>query len=137
MRKELGILDAARGAARGAGRRQQGAEGDQDLLALVRRAGPAGWIDSPSDHNDPRVSGRGLNMTAAESNKLRKGNRVCWRGDAADSGTISETSWDAVTITWDNGHVATVHHGDMREIQSTSSETKRRVAGLATYAVQH
>jgi hypothetical protein len=22
-----------------------------------------------------------------------------------------------VTITWDNGHVATVHHGDMREIE--------------------
>jgi hypothetical protein len=26
-------------------------------------------------------------------------------------------SWDAVTIAWDNGQVATVHHGDMREIQ--------------------
>jgi hypothetical protein len=64
------------------------------------------------------------NMTAAESKKLRKGNRVCWRGDAADSGTISGTSWDAVTIAWDNGHVATVHHGDMREIQSTSAKPK-------------
>jgi hypothetical protein len=64
------------------------------------------------------------NMTAAESKKLRKGNRVCWRNDAADSGTISGTSWDAVTIAWDNGHVATVHHGDMREIQSTSAKPK-------------
>ena len=26
-------------------------------------------------------------------------------------------SWDAVTIAWDNGHVATIHHGDTREIQ--------------------
>ncbi len=25
-------------------------------------------------------------------------------------------SWDAVTITWKNGQVARVHHGDMREI---------------------
>jgi hypothetical protein len=26
-------------------------------------------------------------------------------------------SWNAVTIAWDNGQVATIHHGDMREIQ--------------------
>ena len=56
-------------------------------------------------------------MTAAESKGLKKGNRVCWRGDATDGGSITETSWDAVTIAWDNGQVATVHHGDMREIQ--------------------
>ena len=55
-------------------------------------------------------------MTATESKDLKKGARVCWRGDAADSGTITEKRWDAVTITWDNGHVAIVHHGDMREI---------------------
>jgi hypothetical protein len=40
-----------------------------------------------------------------------------WRGDAADSGTVNETSWDAVTIAWNNGKVASVHHGDMRSIQ--------------------
>jgi hypothetical protein len=56
-------------------------------------------------------------MTAAESKKLKKGDRVCWRGEASDSGIISATSWDAVTIAWDNGHAATVHHGDMREIE--------------------
>jgi len=56
-------------------------------------------------------------LTAAESKSLNKGTRVCWRGDAADSGVITQTSWDAVTITWDNGHVATVHHGDMGEIK--------------------
>jgi len=57
-------------------------------------------------------------LTATESKKLQKGARVCWRGDAADSGIVTETSWDGVTIAWDNGHVATVHHGDMREIES-------------------
>jgi hypothetical protein len=56
-------------------------------------------------------------LTAAESKNLKKGTRVCWRGDAADGGIVTETSWDAVTIKWDNGHVAIVHHGDMREIQ--------------------
>jgi hypothetical protein len=53
-------------------------------------------------------------MTVIESKGLKKGNRVYWRGDATDSGTITETTWDAVTIAWDNGQVAIVHHGEMR-----------------------
>jgi hypothetical protein len=56
-------------------------------------------------------------MTVIESKGLKKGNRVYWRGDTTDSGTITETSWDAVTIAWDNGHVAIVYRGDMREIE--------------------
>lgn len=56
-------------------------------------------------------------MNAAESKGLKKGGRVYWRGDATDGGIITEMSWDAVTIAWDNGQVASVHHGDMREIQ--------------------
>ena len=56
-------------------------------------------------------------MTAAESKSLKKGSCVYWRGDAADRGSITEMTWDAVTIAWDNGMVARVHHGDMREIQ--------------------
>ena len=56
-------------------------------------------------------------MTVTESKGLKKGNRVYWRGDATDSGGITETSWDAVTIAWDNGQVAIVHRGDMREIE--------------------
>jgi hypothetical protein len=56
-------------------------------------------------------------MTVTESKGLKKGSRVYWRGDATDSGRITETSWDAVTIAWDNGQVAIVHHGDMREIE--------------------
>ena len=63
-------------------------------------------------------------MTAAESKDLKNGNRVCWQGNAADRGTITQTSWDAVTITWDNGHVAIVHHGDMREIRQLSNMGK-------------
>jgi len=56
-------------------------------------------------------------MNVAESKGLKKGNRVYWRGDATDSGIVTEMSWDAVMIVWDNGQVATVHHGDMREIE--------------------
>jgi hypothetical protein len=56
-------------------------------------------------------------MTVTESKDLKLGNRVCWRGNAADGGKITKTSWDSVTIAWDDHHVATVYHGDMREIK--------------------
>jgi len=55
-------------------------------------------------------------MTVTESKNLKKGNRVYWRGDTADYGVITETSWDAVTIAWNNGQLAQVLRGDMREI---------------------
>jgi hypothetical protein len=63
-------------------------------------------------------------MTVDESKGLTKGTRVYWRGDAADSGIVTETSWDAVTIAWSNGKVASVHHGDMREIQLVSTKLR-------------
>ena len=63
-------------------------------------------------------------MTVAESKAVKKGSRVYWRGDAADSGIVTETSWDAVTIAWNNGQVASVHHGDMREIQQVPTKPK-------------
>lgn len=63
-------------------------------------------------------------MTVTESRGLKKGIRVCWRRDVADSGTVTETSWDAVTIAWDNGQVARVHHGDMREIERVPTTLK-------------
>jgi hypothetical protein len=53
----------------------------------------------------------GATMTVTESKNLKKGTRVYWQGNAAGYGIITETSWDAVTITWNNGQVATVHHG--------------------------
>ena len=56
-------------------------------------------------------------MTVHESKALKTGASVYRRGDAAVSGIITETSWDAVTISWNNGEVDRVHHGDMREIQ--------------------
>ena len=58
-------------------------------------------------------------MTGNESKALKKGACVYWRGDAADSGIVTETTWDAVTIAWNNGQVARIHHGDMREIERT------------------
>ena len=65
---------------------------------------------------------RSKKMTAAESKALKKGARVYWQGSDADSGIIRATTWDAVTIAWDNGHVATVHHGDMQKIERTPTK---------------
>jgi hypothetical protein len=63
-------------------------------------------------------------MTVDESKALKKGARVYWQGTVADSGVITETSWDAVTIAWNNGQVARVHHGDMREIGKTPTQPR-------------
>jgi hypothetical protein len=56
-------------------------------------------------------------MNVTESKELKTGTRVCWVGNAADGGKITARTWDTVTIAWDNHHVATVHHGDMRDVQ--------------------
>jgi hypothetical protein len=64
-------------------------------------------------------------MTVTESKALKKGTRVYWQSDATDSGVITEPSWDAVTIAWNNGHVSSIHHGDMREIHQ--APTKPRI----------
>src|SRR5437764_15371041 len=68
-------------------------------------------------------------MTVTESKGLKKGNRVYWRGEAGDCGIITETSWDAVTIAWNNGQLASVHHGDMGEIQRAPIRAAAAVQG--------
>jgi hypothetical protein len=87
------------------------------------------YLQSKKDNNKllailcarPQATG-GAPMTPTESRDLKKGARVYWRGDATDSGIITETGWDAVTIAWNNGQVASVHHGDMREIQQAPTK---------------
>ena len=63
-------------------------------------------------------------MTVTESKGLKKGARVYWQGDPADSGVITDTNWSAVTIAWNNGHVSSVHHGDMREIHQAPTKPR-------------
>jgi hypothetical protein len=88
------------------GPKEEGKDDDKSLPYIVRPAG-----------------NKEAEMTVNESKELKNGTRVYWRGDAADSGIITETSWDAVTITWNNGQVASVHHGDMREIQRVPTKS--------------
>ena len=61
-------------------------------------------------------------MTGGESRILKTGCYVYWRGNAADRGKITGMSWDAVTIAWENGQIAKVHHGDMREIHKAPTK---------------
>jgi len=51
---------------------------------------------------------------------------VGWKGKKGNEydDFITETNWHAVRIAWDNGQVATVHHGDMREIHTTWASPK-------------
>jgi hypothetical protein len=72
-------------------------------------------------------------MTVDDSKALKKGTRVYWRGNAADS-TITETSWDAVAIAPNNGKLAKVHYEDFSErrrsrIQCDDSQSDRNWLG--------
>jgi hypothetical protein len=49
--------------------------------------------------------------------------RQCKQAMRAATMTITETSWDAVRIARDNGQVAIVHHGDMREIERSPARS--------------
>lgn len=60
-------------------------------------------------------------MTAHRSRTLDKGSPVYWQGNPTDAGIVTDTSWDAVTIAWNNGHIARVMRGDMREIELRSA----------------
>ncbi|MGA8613088.1 MAG: hypothetical protein WB760_15595 [Xanthobacteraceae bacterium] len=61
-------------------------------------------------------------MTVGESEALKKGTSVFWRGDPAVTGIITDTSSDEVTISWNNGQVDIVQHTGMREIQRTPTK---------------
>jgi hypothetical protein len=55
-------------------------------------------------------------MTGEQSRRLKAGDRVCWRNDQADRGTVTETNWSGVTIKWDNRSKQSILHNDMVQI---------------------
>ena len=61
-------------------------------------------------------------MTVDESKALKKDTRIYWRGDPATAALSPKRVGDAVTIAWNDGRVARVHRGDMREIQRTPTK---------------
>ena len=60
-------------------------------------------------------------MTGEESRKLKSGDRVFWRDDLKNQGTVSGTSWSGVTIDWDDGKSTSVSHNDMAQVSRAPS----------------
>jgi hypothetical protein len=56
-------------------------------------------------------------MTGEQSRTLKVGDRVCWGGTTKDLGTVVGTSWNEVTIEWDDGESNSVNHNDMAKIE--------------------
>jgi hypothetical protein len=61
----------------------------------------------------------GQQMTGDESRKLKVRDRVCWKKDEADRGTITETNWAGITVRWDNRGEQTILHNDMGQVEKT------------------
>jgi hypothetical protein len=60
-------------------------------------------------------------MTGEESRKLKLGDRVSWRDDVKNQGTVRGTSWSGVTIDWDDGDSTSVSHNDMAQVKRAAS----------------
>ena len=56
-------------------------------------------------------------MTGDQSRLLKVGDRVCWGSTTNDLGTVVKTTWNEVTIDWDNGHTASIQHNDMTQVE--------------------
>lgn len=57
-------------------------------------------------------------MTGAQSRTLQAGDRVRWRDDSSDVGTVTEAGWAGVTIKWDNRGEQSILHNDMGDVFS-------------------
>jgi hypothetical protein len=56
-------------------------------------------------------------MTGDQSRTLSVGERVCWGDKITDLGTVVGTSWNDVTIKWDDGESNSVNHNDMAKVE--------------------
>jgi FKBP-type peptidyl-prolyl cis-trans isomerase 2 len=67
-----------------------------------------------SDQQDRNRNGR--RMTGSQSRSLNVGDRVYWRDDKNDLGTVTEKDWAGVTVKWDNRSQQAVLHNDMASV---------------------
>lgn len=56
-------------------------------------------------------------MTGSQSKTLKVGDRVCWNASTKDLGTIVGTTWDGVSIDWDDGKSISIQHNDMGQVE--------------------
>ena len=55
-------------------------------------------------------------MTGGQSRLLKVGDRVRWGATTTDLGTVVETTWNGVTIDWDDGNSTSIRHNDMGQV---------------------
>ena len=65
-------------------------------------------------------------MTGEQSRLLNVGDRIRWRNDQADQGTVTEKNWAGVTIKWDNRSEQTILHNDMAQVERVPSKPTSR-----------
>lgn len=58
-----------------------------------------------------------LAVTGDESRQLNVGDRVCWKADPKDHGTIIEKNWAGVTIKWDSRSEQAILHNNMAHVE--------------------
>jgi hypothetical protein len=56
-------------------------------------------------------------VTPDDSRKLKPGDRVCFNGNDTDSGTVTATNANYVTIKWKDGHESFSGHGNMARVE--------------------
>jgi hypothetical protein len=57
-------------------------------------------------------------MTGDQSRLLKVGDRVRWGATTTDLGTVVETTWNGVTIDWDDGNAGFSHRQWSLEIEA-------------------
>ena len=63
-------------------------------------------------------------MTGDQSRLLKVGDRVRWNDSATDVGTVIATAWSDVTISWDDGHTASIQHNDIARVERVPTKVK-------------
>jgi hypothetical protein len=61
-------------------------------------------------------------MTGEQSRLLKVGDRLLWQNDQADSGTVTETNWAAVTVRWDSRTEQAIQHNDMGSLERVTGK---------------
>ena len=61
-------------------------------------------------------------MTGSQSRLLNVGDRVCWREDQNDLGTVTETNWSGVKLKWDSRGEQSILHNDMTSVGMVSKK---------------
>jgi hypothetical protein len=56
-------------------------------------------------------------MTGDQSRLLKVGDRLSWARNLTDLGTVVETTWSRVSISWDDGRTNSIEHNDMKQVE--------------------